>query len=404
MTGAVEMNYFQISFFLFLLAGFFITPSPVWAMTFYAGVAPLTVWEIWSKKENPDWLKEPLLVLSFAVIVWFGLTLLWGVNQTWPRIGQYGLAIVTNSLFVVAGLRFFRNDGNPWRERLFRWLPIAIIANILIAGVHFYVLQGNPFGMRLTGWAETRHQILGSDIIVVIAIVALRNLLSPTAPRYRPATHLPQAAGLLAAIIFIVLSGSRGSFIALAFSAGLMLWLIRPRLAFLAALGFVAVAGGLLVLSEPLRHLVTETVARDPMRLRIWSITLDYAAQRPLLGYGVATVATFGEDWITFPHSMYFSALFYGGVIGLALMLFLFIAVAWRVLRTTQADGRAFLLALLSIPLVAGLADTGQFIKNPSPQWYIVWLPLVIAMALSGQRQPAGDDLPQKTDGVRSDQ
>ncbi|WP_158240534.1 O-antigen ligase family protein [Telmatospirillum siberiense] len=359
-------------------------------MIFYLGAAPLTAREAWRKRDFAC-LRDPLAGLFLVTILWFGLTLLWGVNQPAPRIGQYAAATVTNALFVIGGLLFFSDTGNPWRERLFRFLPIAATVNIVISALHYYVFLAQSFDTRLTGWAETRHQILGSDIIAVTAVFALRNLFEPQGPGNPRRERVLQGLSLFAALIFIVLTGSRGSFVALAWAAGLFLWLVRPRLMFLVFLCLTVLAGGLFFASEPLRHFIMENVLRDPMRLRIWAATLDYVAERPLLGYGVATVATFTEDWITFPHSMYFSALFYGGCVGLALVAMLFSAVVWRILKRAENRDRAFLLALISIPLIAGITDTGQFIKNPSPQWYIVWLPIIIATAMTVKGKAAAD-------------
>ncbi len=50
-------------------------------------------------------------------------------------------------------------------------------------------------------------------------------------------------------------------------------------------------------------------------------------------------------------------------------------------------------LALLANLVLTGLSDLSQVTKGPSPMWYIVWLPIVLALPppdghARGQRAP----------------
>ncbi len=372
------MRLFKPAFLAFIALGFVVSPTPLWAFFYYAGLAPLTLAVLWRCHRQIQW-RDPMLVLLLACILWFALTLTWGVNQSPALVRKYGNAAVTNTLFLLGGLVFFHHDNKDWREWALGWLPLAGAVNVVIALFRHFVIHANGLETRMLGWAETRQEILGASIIAVIAIVALRNLAMGRGAGGR----LLQAGCLVLCLLFVALSGSRGPGVALACAAGLYLLLVRPRLLLPVTLVLGASVMAFYVYSSSAFFALMENLQRPSMRMEIWSRTLDYVAQRPFAGHGLASVNTFGETWITFPHSMYFSALYYGGAVGLGLVVAVFALALWRAVRLPEHHDRAFLLALLTIPLLAGATDTGQFIKPPSPQWYIVWLPLIVATAFT---------------------
>jgi O-antigen ligase len=138
--------------------------------------------------------------------------------------------------------------------------------------------------------------------------------------------------------------------------------------------------------------------------LEIWNSAWDYIQQRPVLGYGAASGGTFAQSW-TFPHSLYLSTWYYSGIIGLILVISLFATLLYGALRIPDTANRGFVLSLLSVPAVAGITDLGQAIKPPSEEWYIIWLPVIIASASTmafGTGHLTSASLPhvRKRDGV----
>ena len=116
--------------------------------------------------------------------------------------------------------------------------------------------------------------------------------------------------------------------------------------------------------------------------------------QRPIFGHGLAANLHLhvGDartgDWITFPHDLYLSLLFYSGIVGFGLFAALAAVVSWRLARRLPASWTdiewAWLAALWLFVLVAGLTDLGQITKGPGPMWFIVWLPLGLVLTWHG--------------------
>ena len=369
-----QVVFFPI-FVFFVGAGFILRPTPVWAMVYYAGVLPAFFAFLWARRGTLS-LCDPGLVLSLAMMVWFGLTLVWGIDQTPKRVAKFVFSIPVNFSFLAVGWVFFTTAEERFLTRLYRVIPIVAVVNAVISIVIFFA---NGAGGRLHGWAETRHPILGADVMCVALVFCLHGWYSEPDRRWRTACLL---AGLTCAG-FVLLTGSRGPFLAMVAAVVCYLIQVRPR----AVVVLAAVAGilavGVAVWVPEVVAFATTNLDRDSYRLMIWNETLDLVRLRPWLGYGAANVHEFVEPSITFPHSIYMSSLYYAGSIGLGLVLGFFGFFGWRAWFVEDRELRAFLVALMLVPAVAGLTDIGQFIKSPSEVWYILWLPVVTVLGLS---------------------
>lgn len=368
---------FPLVFTLFFALGFFLRPTPVWAMVFYAGVTPLFL--LYVRRHGFGRL-APGVFAALAVTVWFGLTLVWGVDQPQGRVQGYAISAFINSVLVLAGFVFFRNADEADFARFARTIALAAAANALLSLVLHFGFRPNEG--RLGGWAETRHPILGADVMAVAFVFAAEAIRRA---RSRRETILFAACAVLT-VVFILLSGSRGPLLALAAATACLL--IPSRTARFLALAAAASAVLAYFAVPAVDDFVHTNLSRTPYRFEIWSATLDYVRERPFVGHGVANVRWFVDPQFTFPHSIYMSALYYGGAIGLTLLLALFATAAWAAWRIPNRNERLHSLALLAIPVVAGLTDIGQAIKAPSEEWYIVWLPVLAVLGRALRRTP----------------
>tara|TARA_E500000318_G_C3560652_1_gene213217 strand:- start:213 stop:710 length:498 start_codon:yes stop_codon:yes gene_type:complete len=138
-----------------------------------------------------------------------------------------------------------------------------------------------------------------------------------------------------------------------------------------------------LVSNEEIQRQVLETLSRNSWRLEIWGDAWKYILDAPIIGNGLASINTFGSIEQRFPHSIYVSAAFFGGAIGLFLLLALFAQLAWAALITEDKNKKAFHIALLCVPVIGGLTDLAQVSKSPGELWYILWVPVTIIIGHS---------------------
>jgi O-antigen ligase len=354
------------SLFVFIVSAFALPTEAAYSLVFYVCVMPLALLAPcsgWKMRPSGVWLAQ-------AVILWSGLTLLWG-ETTGDRDLHFLLATAATAAFVLALSTVLRDPAS--RYRLAMLLVCAAAANAA-----FVLLLNAPAllrGGRVLGWGVTRQPILGGSVMAAACLTAL----------WRCKTPLTAAASLLMAG-FVLAMQSRGALLGLAGGATVIA-LTRMRRRSLAATGAIA-ALVWLALPQFAANLLERGTSH---RLEIWSQTWSLIQERPLFGHGLAANLPFSPTG--FPHSLYLSLLFYSGAIGLGLFAALGVWVTLRLFRAVGPE-RSWVAALWVNALLAGLTDFGQVTKGPGPLWFILWLPILLALTLPATPPAAAAALP----------
>jgi O-antigen ligase len=362
----------------FVAAAFLLPSEPAYALIFYCTVLATLAARVW-RGFRPDW-RDPVILLALALIVWSGLTLLWGQDDGHRRFRFLGDTLAT--LCFVAGMAAVFPD-HALRRRLGLVLIVAGGVNAVFSiGLN---LITHPHDPRLHGWGATTHPILGAAVMAVAYLTALARGLA------QPRHHWPALAAAFVMAWFILLTESRGPLLA-AGIATVFLCAAGPwRLRAFAGLAAACAIWAALPVSVR-QHSEKLLAARGSShRFEIWTYTGHLIEGRPILGHGLAANLHLDVgDQITFPHNLYLSLLFYSGLIGFGLFAAL-AAVLSRRLILARADAEfPWLMALWLNLLVAGLTDMGQITKGPGPLWLIVWLPIgLIAGAYPTRWRPA---------------
>jgi O-antigen ligase len=363
---------FQTAFFLFLPSGFLIRPTSVWAWTFYALFIPTLVRFLYRRGAGA--LRSSGAVLAFVTCIYFLLTLTWGESAGHAATFKWLMSSIWTMIFIAGCIIFF--SGQPdIRDRFFDALTIVAAINAILS-LLIYAWAPPDVG-RLGGFAETRHQILGASIIGVCTVVTFYRLLSDPGP----IKGLLRTGCLLLFTVFIVMTSSRGPLLALLGGALTYLCALDRKKALIAVAILIALGCLIIVLDPdvaPLRRMMT----RDSHRLQIWADALGAIQLRPFFGHGLA--ARFNDDPIfSFPHSLYMSGLFYGGGVGLLLIVALFAKLGRDLATTWDSSSGPFRLALLAHTILSGITDLGQPVKGPSELWFILWLPVTTLIGMN---------------------
>lgn len=83
------------------------------------------------------------------------------------------------------------------------------------------------------------------------------------------------------------------------------------------------------------------------------------------------------------PHSLYVASLFYGGIIGLALLLLTISYALMTLWRSKHSVTKAIALPMLSYALVVLIVDGDKIIEKINHIWIIFWLPIALAISLN---------------------
>jgi O-antigen ligase len=365
---------------LFFAAAFLLPTGPAYALVFYLCVLPAFLLQ--ALRSPRPWLRDPGAGLGIALIVWSGMTLIWGHDDQ-HRTLRFLADTAFTLLFLGAlacGLR-----SPALRRHLGTVMIWAGTVNAVLSLLLGQILPQN--GPRLHGWGATSHPILGATVMATAYLCAISRALSEPGRR---AAYLAAAAAMT---LFILFTESRGPLLA-ALAATLFLCAASPIP--LRALGLIAAAscGWWLLPAGVQQHGAAILLSRGAShRFGIWQRTLEMIAQRPLFGHGLAANLTFpgtthgagagGLADVSFPHDLYLSVLFYSGVVGAVLFLALLATITWRLLQARQGRDEIWLwaAAMWINVLVSGLTDLGQITKGPGPLWFIFWLPVTLTLA-----------------------
>lgn len=372
---------------IFFASAFVVAPNSLWAIVFYAGILPVLLYGWRRDGWRIDW-HQPYLWLCLAIMVWSGLSLLWGEDPGKGRITKYGFGCVLAMLYWLSLLAALQHSPGLSR-RIGTILILCGVLNAVWSMLYFYGIAPQD---RFGGWAETRHPILGALVMILPYAFALQRLL------YEPTHKIWHGLVVLLCLTFIILTTSRGPYITvfcvtLLICSGLPVKVWLQRLPVLLAIGGFGLAVMWLVHQGWLTS-ATQVLAERGMsyRLDIWNFTLSRIVERPWFGHGAA--AYLGMKDFTFPHSLYLSTLFFTGIIGLGLLLSLFgWSMLWLIRHWRKRPDSQLLAALLCVPMIGGLTDLGQLTPTPATIWLVLWLPIALITAQmsavrSGQHNP----------------
>ena len=343
------------------------------------------LWILWALRTPPGRLGA----INLWILAILAVALLATGFSPVPVAAAKGLAKLVSYLGVYALLRQLLAQSPVWWDRI----VAALLAGELLTGVvGIRQLYGNTEELarwadpnsvadgtiRLYGTLDNPNLFAGFLLpILPLAAVALLRWQSPL-------RRLVAAAALALGVVTLVLSYSRGAWMGMVASLGVLVLLLALRqtrnwpplwrrlLPLLLLLGGSVALVLLVSQVEPLRVRVMSLVAgRDDssnnFRINVWMAALRMIQERPWLGIGPGNTA-FNLIYPLFQQPKFNALSAYSiplevtveaGIPGLLAMLGLVITALRTGLRLSRSDGPLALPALASVAIVAGLGVQG---------------------------------------------
>jgi O-antigen ligase len=196
--------------------------------------------------------------------------------------------------------------------------------------------------------------------------------------------RLRRLIGFLSSIVLFVaicLTQSRGPLLAASVAilvAGLLGWGRSQRWLYV-IIPIVAV-GIFMLIPEFSKSFILRA---DNHRIEIWRKFIQFALERPILGYGerilIYLEISDGER-LGHGHNIFISALMRGGLFALSGIVFTYASsLAWA-LKFDLSNHKPIPLALLLTIFLSGLVDFDQIVMLSDWQWPSFWLPLGLAL------------------------
>ncbi|PKM25052.1 MAG: polymerase [Gammaproteobacteria bacterium HGW-Gammaproteobacteria-13] len=271
--------------------------------------------------------------------------------------------------------------SSQYPERIWQGLAVACagLALACAASIYlFYIRDAQPLSARLEGIGQVGHPILGAYVMTLVVIWGAR---------FKPSgvwQSFLWGVLMLFALAFVLLGQSRGAMVALIAGISALLLLRGGRVVWVGGTVIVLVCWVGYELFAP--FILARGLSYRP---EIFQASLDMAMQNPFLGLGVGTdyrVVTFNyPEGFDHTHNGFTHVAVELGLPGVLLWIGLWLSafhIAWQ--SRFSAEGR-LVFGTLVVSLAALQFDAASLWGTPRAEWFIVWLPLALTLALIAQ-------------------
>jgi len=365
------------------------------------------MWNIWAARTIYSFLVIPLCLLTFrsedyrsiarSRIFWLAGCFLGLITLTSLAVSDPNVPLVLrharHALLVLSFLgitaHFFRKNSE-FSGHLAVFLSaaaaIAAIVNTVLFYGHLTVHQ--VLTLRLGGIPGVTMYYNSNVVGAVYAIAAISAIAILTQLRLSRLQSALLSAASLVLICAVVLTGSRGSIVALT-AATLVVTMIGANWRLRAILSLAAALVVLLVFLLA-RPLVDQLFERHLLRFLIWWTYLGFAKAAPWLGYGLGHDQTFplpSGEIILNAHNIVLNAQIRGGLLSAAALLALIVASLYQAWRG-WFEARVLLpLGLTITMIVATSVDYEIIATDLGYHWLLFWLPVAACLGVELHRR-----------------
>ncbi|MBA1276626.1 lipid A export permease/ATP-binding protein MsbA [Pseudomonas sp. MTM4] len=329
------------------------------------------IWSSWSYRALllDLWRQEkPLVAALFALVAWAAISVFWSAAEEPAREAKRLFYV----LFFLLGLVCL--GQTPSRVvSVLRWAGFGLALAALAALIQRYGLEAKPWAWRAQGFGLLDHPIIGGYVFGMALIWWF------CLPPRRTALRVVWAAGLLALFTFIVMTQSRGVWVALLTSVLLMpVWRVGRAGLIVAVLLLLVAAVGYWLFGN---YVVARGTSYRP---EIFAASLGMVADRSWLGLGLGSeyqVEALGRMF-DHAHNLFTHVALELGLPGLVLWLAIWgrsFVIAIQERSTTLGS---VLLGMLLFSTMALLFDGANLWDSPRPEWFLTWLPVGLALGL----------------------
>ena len=321
------------------------------------------------------------LFLAILLFVFYSyLSISWNPATRQSEYFSYFARMVNLLVFIAALFGLVRREPD-YLYTLFNWMVYIAGLMAIVSIVVFYADHSFPT-FRLENWGALYHANTGASCYGIAAVVCYCHYILDKNRGHRWHYYLILAV----LMIDIALTLSRGVWLAL-IAAFAVTQLMRKRFILILALLIAVVMYVLLIkfgVLESSWYFMRN--GGDNFRFAAWSKVMEHILDSPWFGFGVNTDESLQiTDSFTMyhAHSVYFSQLIYGGIIGVVLLTVVAMLSLAGAVKLSAARRDTTYTALVIFALAGVATDHSQLLLNPSQVWYFFWFPIAIIVAMS---------------------
>lgn len=386
-------SWLALGFMAFLVGAFFLERNQTLFYILVALPALLLLGRLKTLIRVDSW--GIISILTF--LGYFSLSALWssgdGSLQTALKFSLYIICLVLS--IEAAAKRFSMNSVAAIIAVAAAISAVGYLVSVLVGDIPLRNLAAGRFSLEaMAGWGPDNP--ITSGVVFGLSVISAWWLF-PKRPWY---VQTILVLLILASLVLMFISKSRGPFVALSFALLLLVCFRRSRvdLVLAAGLGLVIL---LCVLLLNLDVIAIKRASAPNYRLGIWLEALERIREHWMFGQGFghdARILLPGGRAVTHSHSFVLEVFRQGGVVGGGLFFFMLALL----LRRALVQPAGFFLLWLVYGAVC-LSTNGRIVlSRPSVEWFSFWLPLLLAYFAAihmqvGREQPESDELLRQT-------
>lgn len=319
----------------------------------------------------------PLTALVTGLLLYLAVSVIWsGGDESTLKHAAFALLVLTFCLSIGYSLEHY--------PRYLYWFVLfIIIAAAINSGYSLYLHYAMPEYQplpepRLFALGRLSNPVISAlsygfaTVLCVFFVLTRRSLIS----------RIMFAEIIVLFLGCIVLSGSRGVWPALLVGAtvGILVHFDGHRKFQIigVAIAIIAVTVGALALG--LDAILDRALSFRP---EIWAEFTQRTLDTNLfLGAGMTADSTFQHpsQLIKHPHSIFVATLYYGGLVGLLLLIAMLGRTVWLIVLMPHGEIKTLAAMLLSFGVIATLVDGNELLTKINYLWLLIWLPVGLTM------------------------
>ena len=256
----------------------------------------------------------------------------------------------------------------------------AFVSGIYSIYLHFALPDYQPLPeQRMYALGRLRNPVIGALSYGFAMTLALYMLLTEN----RRAVKIGYMGAILVFTTAIILSGSRGVYLALIASTSIAVLLRYPSNRKLQTLGVLTT--DLIFFAIAALFVGPDLLFKRALSFRpeIWSEFVSRTIDsRVWIGLGMSANSEFQmpELLIQHPHSACIATFYYGGIVGLSLYLGLILKSISALNETGTTNVHLLAAMLLAFGLTATTFDGDEILTKVNYLWFLVWFPIGLAL------------------------
>lgn len=368
-----NLPYITSGIFIFFICGLSVSYDNKLINNLFYASAVLYIANLFINKKKPEYQSFHIALAIFLLIS--------TVSTVWSDHARDTLRTFQHASYIMLfSLMIYNLRSQLFKyDLLYKAFILTSIVSVFINGFIFY--NKNLITNRFYAEFGPTNTIDYAGVLCIALIFSVAILLKEKSP-IKKAYY---TTSIIILSIGIILSQSRGPLLAV--FSGLFILLIRDKKN-LFIYSLIIVAACFL-----LYHLLPHLISRDAVdgvpspRIFTWIYTVSEVFNKnPILGFGYNN--TFGHYFeprnVTYnnPHSVYFSVLYYSGILG-SISFITLIGCSTTDSIKSLANNR-LPLALLIFMLIFCSTQGYLYIYHPREIWLLLWFPLALITANKG--------------------